>query len=739
MLKTNYLTRSICIMCACVALAAVSSCYDDTDLRNSVDDLTGRVESLEEFRDQVQSDITSLQDIIEKIQSAVTIDNVVDDGDGYTINFSDGTSITIKDGVDGEDGMTPPSITVVEEDGVYYWALENADGSVDFIEGPDGERIPVTGDAVAPQVRINPQTGNWEISTDGGQTWQDTGMPSTGGSGDSIFESVDQDDSYVYLTLRGGTVITLPKTTELSFSFGVEEEILYFAAGESKTLDYKMSGAATVVITKPDGWKASIESEGFVITAPVTENTFAETAGMISVILTAENGQSLVAEQEVMVGEPPVQEDVFSIEVPAEDITATSARVITTCSDMTISWYSGLMPQDEFDLYVVDKANMEDYFLEQVQNTADYYGYTVEELLYAGFLYEPGYGTDDYVWSGLTAETKHLTYAVGMDYEANYTTEFYWGPEFTTLEYQLSDLTFDINVTPQVTSAILDVYPSDKSAYFWTTVIDNSFYEAGYTDEEIMTEILDNAYFYILFYGQYYMGDTEDLNVTGMSPNTDYYAVAFGFDMDALMFNSEMAKEPFTTLESQPTDAYATASMDNYWSIDDLSAYNPDYAGLLQDPTNPVLAAVDFEYNEEATSCVYILWIGDLSSYDYDELYSATLDQGDNAYKGDPAPLFYVAFDSDPTTLCVIAVDANGNYGDMYTEVVTFPESGKSTNYAQFDEYYNALMGGYSYAPKASAPAFSKRANYVEREVSQVVSVKKEAVDTKVLKVISNK
>lgn len=564
-------------------------------------------------------------------------------------------------------------------------------------------------------------------------------MPSTGGSGDSIFESVDQDDSYVYLTLRGGTVITLPKTTELSFSFGVEEEILYFAAGESKTLDYKMSGAATVVITKPDGWKASIESEGFVITAPVTENTFAETAGMISVILTAENGQSLVAEQEVMVGEPPVQEDVFSIEVPAEDITATSARVITTCSDMTISWYSGLMPQDEFDLYVVDKANMEDYFLELVQNTADYYGYTVEELLYAGFLFEPGYGTDDYVWSGLTAETKHLTYAVGMDYEANYTTEFYWGPEFTTLEYQLSDLTFDINVTPQVTSAILDVYPSDKSAYFWTTVIDNSFYEAGYTDEEIMTEILDNAYFYILFYGQYYMGDTEGLNVTGMSPNTDYYAVAFGFDMDALVFNSEMAKEPFTTLESQPTDAYATASIDNYWSIEDLSAYNPDYAGLLQDPANPVLAAVDFEYNEEATSCVYILWIGDVSAENPDELYSATLSNGDIAYKGEPAPLFYVSFDGEPTTLCTIAMDANGNYGDMYMEVITFTESGKSTDYALFDEYYNALMGGYSYAPKASAPAFSKRANYVEREVSQVVSVKKEAVDTKVLKVISNK
>ena len=74
------------------------------------------------------------------------------------------------------------------------------------------------------------------------------------------------------------------------------------------------------------------------------------------------------------------------------------------------------------------------------------------------------------------------------------------------------------------------------------------------------------------------------------------------------------------------------------------------------------------------------------------------MSQGDIALKGDPAPLFYVAFDSDPTTLCVIGTDANGNYGDMYTDVVTFPESGKSTDYALFDEYYNALMGGSSYS-----------------------------------------
>ena len=83
-------------------------------------------------------------------------------------------------------------------------------------------------------------------------------------------------------------------------------------------------------------------------------------------------------------------------------------------------------------------------------------------------------------------------------------------------------------------------------------------------------------------------------------------------------------------------------------------------------------------------------------------------------------------------------MDANGNYGDMYYEVITFPESGKSTDYALFDEYYNAIMGG-SYS--ASVPAIGKKANYVEREaIQQVITLsakKHEAGKTKVTKVIS--
>lgn len=184
------------------------------------------------------------------------------------------------------------------DDGVYYWGYEDSEGNEDFILDDDGNRIPVTG--TAPQVRINPQTGNWEISTDGGIEWTDTGMPSQG-TGDSLFEAVDQDEDYVYITLRGGETIVLPKAKELLFDFGTDEEILYFTPGETKTLQYTMSGASDYSIAKPDGWRVMIEGSALIITAPAADNAFAESEGNINIILVAGNGQSLIAKLDVAV------------------------------------------------------------------------------------------------------------------------------------------------------------------------------------------------------------------------------------------------------------------------------------------------------------------------------------------------------------------------------------------------------------------------------------------------------
>lgn len=70
-----------------VAVAAVSSCsYDDRDLWGAVEDLNAN------------NDIETLRKLVEAMQENLTITSVVENENGYTIYFSDGTSATITNG-----------------------------------------------------------------------------------------------------------------------------------------------------------------------------------------------------------------------------------------------------------------------------------------------------------------------------------------------------------------------------------------------------------------------------------------------------------------------------------------------------------------------------------------------------------------------------------------------------------------------------------------------------------------
>ena len=546
--------RFYSFLCLPLLIMAASSCqFDDTELQNSIDDLTSRVEALEDFQEQVQGDIASLQEIISKLDSSVTVNNVVDNGDGsWTINFSDGTSVIIRNGQDGEDGLTPPSITVVEEDGTYYWAYENADGTTEFIRDGDGNKIPVTGEA--PQVRIN-DDGYWEISSDGGKTWEDTGVKAEGGDGDSFFSEVYVEGGILYLVLADGTVIEVPMTAELMFDFGTDGDTLYFAAGESQTMEYTMSGAESYTITKPDGWRASIEGNGLVITAPVAENTFAETEGVVSVILFAENGQTFLAEQPVKIGEKPV------------------------------------------------------------------------EIL-------------DYV-------------------------------------------KFSITPTPGKTNVLLTIFPNNMDITYIATAVEASVIDSS-TDEQIMNDIIAQ-YDEQQLQAEILIGMMFDHEITGLEPETDYYAVAFGVDADARAYNTYLFKVPFTTTgDVSYSDAYVTGNINHWWHGDDLVLHNGQYF-YITNFLNPVITYIDFEFNDSAASCYWLVSSGDLTASA--DLYETTISTGSVLSKGSPAPYKYVRYGQ--YTISVIGVDADGQYGEMYTALIDVTEDGKSQDYELFDEYFN--------------------------------------------------
>ncbi len=298
--------------------AALGACsmYDDTELRDRLDDIDDKIASLEEVVNGINSDIDALQRIIEALEAEVTIDKVETGEDGYVIYFSDGTSARISDGTDGADA---PVISVAQDetDGLWYWTLAGnwliVDGQRIKAQGIDGEDGKPGTDAVAPQVRINPDSKEWEISVDGGKSWESTGVVAEGGGGLSstggscIIVGVDHESSSynVIFTLADGTEISVPKTISVEFEIeGVyaeqTEEIIY---GKSRTYNVRISGLLNHIISKPTGWKVSLsiseENNTLTITAPPKDNAYAETEGTVGFQLQSITGQMSIVTMSV--------------------------------------------------------------------------------------------------------------------------------------------------------------------------------------------------------------------------------------------------------------------------------------------------------------------------------------------------------------------------------------------------------------------------------------------------------
>lgn len=310
--------RKVWIVCSmvCACMFGLSSCgddYDDSELRGDIESLEDRISVLEEWQKSVNTDIRSLQSLVAALENKdyVTAVTPLEDGTGYVISFLKSGNITIKhgergeQGEKGEDGTTPVISVKQDTDGKYYWTV-NGEWLLD-----NGNKMPVTGekgdkgdkgdkgaDAIAPQVRINTDTNEWEISTDGGTTWASTGVKATGNKGntgaqgekgDSMFSSIDNsNEAYVELTLADGvTKIKLPKYAAFSIAFE-SDEVFYASPSDNelklvlpvtlKESDYR-SIVATVTTT--NGADVQTRSTGNQWNITVTKPTFGADGALV--------------------------------------------------------------------------------------------------------------------------------------------------------------------------------------------------------------------------------------------------------------------------------------------------------------------------------------------------------------------------------------------------------------------------------------------------------------------------
>lgn len=300
--------RLIYRFCALVALlfASYACTYDDTEVRQDIENLKDRVTALEKLCKEMNANIDAMAAILEALEThdyITSVTPITKDGEtvGYTITFANGEPITIyhgedgKDGVDGEDGYTPVIGVAQDSDGIYYWTLDGewllddagnkikavgidgkdgADGEdgKDGENGADGTDGKDGVDGITPQLKI--ENEYWYISYDNGATWIQLGKATgedgkdgangsdgaDGKDGDSFFQSVTQDEQYVYFTLADGTQITLPKGAMLSISFDASD-LVVMAPNSTREIGYTVQSvteSVTVEVTSSSDLRAKV-------------------------------------------------------------------------------------------------------------------------------------------------------------------------------------------------------------------------------------------------------------------------------------------------------------------------------------------------------------------------------------------------------------------------------------------------------------------------------------------------
>ena len=222
-MKKTFRLLSVLLLCA-----TVWSCsYDDSALWDKVNDLDGRVQTLETTVKGMNTSITSLKGIVDALNGGKVITKTESTADGYVLTLSDGSTLTLKNGKDGKDA---PVIGVkADTDGVYYWTI-TTDGKTEFLKDAEGGKLKVSG--TTPVMGVDSE-GYWTVDTGNGvQRILSDGKPvkAQGQDGDSFIKSVTIIGKKVVFTLMDGGVLEMELTNMRILTFEDEEGSSYWSS-----------------------------------------------------------------------------------------------------------------------------------------------------------------------------------------------------------------------------------------------------------------------------------------------------------------------------------------------------------------------------------------------------------------------------------------------------------------------------------------------------------------------------
>lgn len=263
--------KVISIICITL-LVALYSCDERDDLRSDIDNLKEWVANLEASIEQMNSDISNYQQMVEG--KILVVGYSKDEQDNYTIELSNGETVTI---YSGKVDMNDMPLFSVNASG--HWAYTINDMTTELlVNDKPVSAIPEAGTAgVTPKLKVD-ANGFWLISIDNGSTWNKLGNNQIAdgtqavANASSLFSNVTIDEAtgQITFTIRAdNSQVKVPiygKDFYLTIKY---EGTATFGLGQKQEFLVEQANVETATIENQT-WGVKLTENKLIVTAPKT-------------------------------------------------------------------------------------------------------------------------------------------------------------------------------------------------------------------------------------------------------------------------------------------------------------------------------------------------------------------------------------------------------------------------------------------------------------------------------------
>lgn len=547
------------VVTAMLASSVVSCQYDDTELRGEIDNVK---KELSQLRTDLQSQIDALKGLVNGL---VTVKSVVTDDAGVTtVTLSDNTVFTVQ-----PEASLEGVITIVEYEGVKYWAQYNAEGEAVLIS-VNGANCPVV--SAEPMTRVNEETNSIEVSFDGGLNWVATGSYTGVVKAEIIYSEWQFDDEgnalplYAQFTMADGTVV---KTHVEGQAIMLWTDSAYAAYGSTTTLPlYANIGEfAEYMFQLPAGWSAEVVEDEY------AKENFG-VIGEVEIYFTAPSAAAVASGAAAAEGEAKML-----VQFQNGDMSIAKMRVTTKVADIEVSADGMKFTNNGWDPYaygsiffgITKKADFDKAYI--VEDIAAW-GYEVS-LGYLGFD-ESGiceYSWDVYPEELVPGEQYVVWIAPGMIDMNTYcpvTTE----ADITYVVYTHTEVSFEVVAQHLFdVEANFSIAGTDVFGGFMTQVVAKEQYDPKYL-AQMMTE---NSYYWQYGYTKAdgeYTGKLTGWAAYGpdaLNPDTDYLLCVFPGNESLVFTPADILTWEFSTKAVETTGGTITLAVDENSTSNDYS------------------------------------------------------------------------------------------------------------------------------------------------------------------------